>query len=85
MAREQADLSTFTLASDYNPMHYNWTETERAALGDCKATAEVIKARLENNGLKVKEMYAIEHRGEKGHNRKNPTRVPMKLKRISTF
>lgn len=62
MARTEADLTTFTLASDYNPAHYkNWTEQELAALGDCKATAEVIKARLESHGLKVIEMYVIEH------------------------
>lgn len=54
-------LTTFTLASDYDPIHYDWTEKELAALGDCKATAEVIKARLEKSGLKVMEMYVIEH------------------------
>lgn len=65
MARLEADLTTFMLASDYNPAHYNWTEKELAALGDCKATAEVIKKRLGDNGTKVKEMYIIEHKGEK--------------------
>ncbi len=30
-----------------------------------QAIAEVIKKRLEDNGVKVKEMYAIEHKGEK--------------------
>lgn len=65
MARLEADLSFFMLASDYDPAHYNWTENEFAALGDCKATAEVIKKRLEDNGAKVKEMYVIEHKGEK--------------------
>lgn len=64
MARAEADLTKFILASDYDPAHYKWTEKELAALGDCKATAEVIKNRLEDNGAKVKEMYAIEHRGE---------------------
>lgn len=64
MAREEADLTTFTLASDYNRAHYNWPEEELAALGNCKATAEVIKARLEANGAKVEEMYVIEHKGE---------------------
>lgn len=58
-------LTTFTLASDYAPAHYNWPEEELATLGDCKATAEVIKKRLEDNGVKVMEMYAIEHKGEK--------------------
>ena len=65
MARLNADLSFFMLVSDYNPEHYNWPEKELSALGDCKATAEVIKKRLEDNGVKVKEMYAIEHKGEK--------------------
>lgn len=65
MARTEAELTFFMLASDYNPAHYNWTENEFAALGDCKATAEVIKKRLEDNGAKVKEMYVIEHKGEK--------------------
>lgn len=65
MARLEADLSFFMLASDYNPAHYGWTENELAALGDCKATAEVIKKRLEDNGAKVEEMYAIEHKSEK--------------------
>ncbi len=64
MARLEADLTFFMLASDYNPAHYKWTEQELAALGACKATAEVIKKRLEDNGAKVKEMYAIEHKGE---------------------
>lgn len=58
---KEAKLHTFMLASDYDPAHYDWTENELAALGDCKSTAEVIKNRLENNGAKVKEMYAIEH------------------------
>lgn len=65
MARLNANLSFFMLASDYDPAHYNWPEKELAALGDCKAIAEVIKKRLEDNGVKVKEMYAIEHKGEK--------------------
>ena len=70
MARTEADLTLFMLASDYNPAHYDWTENELAALGDCKATAEVVKRRLEDNGTKVKEMYVIEHRGEKKANSK---------------
>lgn len=37
---------------------------ERAALSDCKAAAEIIKKRLEDNGTKVKEMYVIEHKSE---------------------
>lgn len=66
MSRLEANLSFFMLASDYNPAHYNWVENELSALGNgCKATAEVIKKRLEDNGAKVKEMYAIEHKGEK--------------------
>lgn len=67
----EAKLSTFELASDYNPVHYNWTESELAALGNCKATAEVVKKRLEDNGAKVKEMYVIEHKGEKKANSKS--------------
>lgn len=65
MARTEADLTLFMLASDYNPAHYKWRETELSALGDCRATAEVIKKRLEDNDTKVMEMYAIEHKGEK--------------------
>lgn len=70
MARTEADLTLFMLTSDYNPAHYDWTENELTALGDCKATAEVVKRRLEDNGTKVKEMYVIEHRGEKKANSK---------------
>lgn len=66
MARSEANLAFFMLASDYDPAHYNWTENELSALGNgCKAIAEVIKKRLEDNGTKVKEMYAIEHKSEK--------------------
>lgn len=66
MARKEADLSIFTMASDYDPAHYNWPEKELAALGNgCKATAEIIKKHLEENGAKVKEMHVIEHKGEK--------------------
>ena len=65
MARKEADLSIFTMASDYDPAHYNWTKNELAALGDCRATAEIIKKHLEDNGAKVKEMYVIEHKCEK--------------------
>ena len=67
MARtvNEVKLTIFMLASDYDPAHYNWTKNELSALGDCRATAEVIKKRLENNGAKVKEMYAIEHEDEK--------------------
>lgn len=63
MARTEADLTAFMLVSDYGPAHYyNWTEKELSALGNgCKAIAEVIKKRLENNGTKVKEMYVVEH------------------------
>lgn len=84
MARLEADLSFFTFASDYDPTHYNnWTEKELAALGNCKATAGVVKMRLEDNGLIVKEMYAIEHKSEKKansqsevqHNSTDETRV----------
>ena len=39
-------------------------------MGNCKSTAAVIKRRLEDNGAKVKEMYVIEHRGEKKANSK---------------
>lgn len=63
MSRLYADLTTFTFASDYDSAHYKWDGNELAALGDCKVTAEVIKARLESNGLKIKEMYIIEHNG----------------------
>ena len=31
MARKEADLSIFTMASDYDPAHYNWPEKELAA------------------------------------------------------
>ena len=65
MARKEADLSIFTMASDYDPAHYNWTKNELAALGDCRATAEIIKKHLEDNGAKVKEMYVIEHKYDK--------------------
>lgn len=67
MARtvNEVKLTIFMLASDYDPAHYNWTKNELSALGDCRATAEVIKKRLEDNGAKVKEMYAIEHKDEK--------------------
>lgn len=65
MARLNANLSFFMLTSDYDPAHYNWTEKELSTLGDCKATAEVIKKRLEDNDIKVKEMYVIEHKSEK--------------------
>lgn len=67
MARtiDKVVLTFFLLASDYDPVHYFWTEKELAALGDCKAVAEVIKKRLEGNGTKVKEMYVIEHKSEK--------------------
>lgn len=70
MARLEAILTFFMLASDYNPAHYDWTENELSALGNCKSTAAVIKRRLEDNGAKVKEMYVIEHRGEKKANSK---------------
>lgn len=59
-------LSTCMIVSDYDPAHYkNWTQEELAALGNCKATAEVIKRRIERNGPIIEAMYAIEHEGEK--------------------
>lgn len=61
----EAKLQTFMLASDYFSAHYKWTETELSALGECRATAEVIKKRLEDNSARIAEMYAIEHKGEK--------------------
>ena len=42
----EAKLQTFTFASDYVPAHYKWTGKELSSLGDCSATAEVIKKRL---------------------------------------
>ncbi len=66
MARKEADLTLFMLVSDYNPAHYyNRTKNKLAALGDCKTLAEVMKKDLEDNGIKVIEMYVIEHKGEK--------------------
>lgn len=63
MARIEADLTAIMLVSDYDPAHYyNWDEKELPALrAGCKAIAEVIKRRLEDNGTKVEEMYVIEH------------------------
>lgn len=63
MARIEADLTAIMLVSDYDPAHYcNWDEKELSALrAGCKAIAEVVKRRLEDNGTKVEEMYIIEH------------------------
>ena len=71
MTGKETKLTTFTMASDYDPAHYNWTEEKLAALGDYKATAEVIKKRLEDNDVKVKEMYVIEHKSEKKADKKS--------------
>ena len=76
MARDKATLAFFVLASDYNPAHYNWPKKELSSLGDCKATAEVMKKCLEANGAKVKEMYVIEHKGEKKTDSKSEEHHP---------
>lgn len=65
--RIDADIKIIFMSNDYNRSHYNWSEEECKALGDCKATAEVFKNRLETNGLKVCEIHIIEHNSEKDY------------------
>lgn len=60
--KRSANLTTFMLSQDYLPEHWDdWTNAEKAALGNCEVTAKVILNRLKNAGLTVLEAYAIEH------------------------
>lgn len=65
MARKEAALKKFMFVSDYDPAHYNWTPEELSALGDPKKTALILMKRLNKNNIKIKGMYAIQHRSEK--------------------
>lgn len=65
MARTESPLKKIMFVSDYNPDHYDWNPQEQSALGDSKSTAEIIKSRLESNGISIDRMYAIEHKSEK--------------------
>jgi hypothetical protein len=51
------------ITQDFLPAHWNWTPQELAILQteDAKATAEIIKGRLESHGVKVAACYAIKH------------------------
>ncbi len=66
MARTKANLKILNITNDYDKLHHDWCDDELATLGDCKAVVEVIKKRLESHGLKIKEMYAIEHTNAEG-------------------
>ena len=56
-----AKLTTFMLSQDYLPEHWDWSITEKAALGTCNTTAQVIFDRLYNAGFTLTEAYAITH------------------------
>ena len=68
MARTKANLKILNITNDYDKLHYDWSEEECTSLADCRATAEVIKKRLESHELKIQEMYVIEHKSENGWN-----------------
>lgn len=61
MATTEAALTFFMLTQDYDPAHWDWTDTEKESLGDCQATAQVVKERLEGGGCTLEEMYTITH------------------------
>ena len=67
MSRNIADIKIVNIVNDYDRSHYNWSEEEYKALGDYKAMAEILKNRLEANGLKVCEMHIVEHNSAKDY------------------
>ncbi len=82
MGRTEADLNIMGAVLGFDPKHYpEWTDREKAALGDVSETAKAVKERLENGGCKVKEMYAIRHGGggpkpRGGHGQADTPRPP---------
>lgn len=61
MARKEADLGSVLFAQDFLPQHWNWTDIEKAKLGDLDEMGKIIKSRLENGGCEIAEMYCIKH------------------------
>lgn len=61
MARKNADLETVLMAQDFLHEHWNWTNAEKTKLGDVMEMGKIIKARLENAGCEIEELYAIKH------------------------
>ena len=61
MARTKANITIINIENGYDAKYYRWGNDERVSLTDCKSVAEVMKKRLEAHGLKIKEMYAIDH------------------------
>lgn len=61
MAERMANLGIMQIAQDFLFEHWNWTDVEKAKLGDVAEMGEIIKARLENAGCEIEEMYGIEH------------------------
>ena len=60
-SKKMAKLTTFMLAQDFLPEHWNWDPAELQSLCSCDSTAHVILQRLSDAGLVVKEAYAIRH------------------------
>lgn len=61
MARKEANLNNILFSQDFLPEHWNWTDVEKAHLGNVAEMGEIIKTRLENDGCEIEEMYGILH------------------------
>lgn len=63
MARTEATLTCCSITQALDVNYWLWSEAEKNAIraDDTKAVGEIIKARLENAGFTVKEMYIIQH------------------------
>ena len=57
MARKEANLNNILFSQDFLPEHWNWTDVEKAHLGNVAEMGEIIKTRLENGGCEIEEMY----------------------------
>lgn len=61
MAKRMANLGIAQITQDFLPEHWNWTDAEKAKLSNVGEMGKIIKARLENAGCEIEEMYGIKH------------------------
>ena len=59
--KKAANLTTFGIAQDYLPEHWDWDPSELKSLGNPGDMAKVILARLQAAGVEVTEAHVIEH------------------------
>lgn len=55
----------FSITQQNKPDYWEWSEAEKNVLGDLKAHSDLIKQKLDQNGIDLEEMYTIYHDKDK--------------------